>query len=125
MGHVIGPTSGRPGTRHKLPPGTMCDEHPDQPAVTRIQGETDSFGAELLDVCQSCLDAIQAHQAEDRTGMCDWCSNHATDLAHQRDLDEGMGGRMYRVCGACRRAESERLDEELAETRRDFYDFGD
>lgn len=125
MAHVIGPNSGLPGTRHHLPAGSTCDDHPDRPAVARVQGETDSFGAELNDLCQECLDQFNAHQAEMRTGMCDWCSKPATDLTNRRDIDEGSTGRVYRVCGACRKAESERLDEELAEIRDHFYDFED
>lgn len=125
MAHVIGPTSSLPGTRHKLPAGTTCDDHPDRPAVARIQGETDSFGAELNDLCQECLDQFNSHQADARTGVCDWCSSPATDLTNRRDIDEGMTGRVYRVCGICRKAESERLDEELAEIRDHFYDFED
>lgn len=123
MAHVIGPTSGLPGTRHHLPEGTTCDDHTDRPAVARVQGETDSFGAELNDLCQECLDQFNAYQAEARTGMCDWCNRSANDLTNRRDIDEGSTGRVYRVCGACRKAESERLDEELAEIRDHFYDF--
>lgn len=45
MGDVTGPISTLPGHRHKLPSGATCDDHPDRPAVARIQGETDSFKA--------------------------------------------------------------------------------
>ena len=50
MAEVTGPISTLPGARHALPAGTMCDEHPDRPAVARVQGETDSFGCELNDL---------------------------------------------------------------------------
>lgn len=116
MAHVSGPTSRLPGSRHPLPAGAMCDDHPDRPAVARIQGETDSFGAEYLDLCQECVDQLQAGEAEGATGRCDWCANSATDLAHHRDLDEGMSGPVYRVCVCCRRAEVERLRAEFDET---------
>lgn len=46
MAEVTGPTSYLPGHHCKLPPGTMCDEHPDRLAIARVQGETDSFGSE-------------------------------------------------------------------------------
>jgi hypothetical protein len=36
----------------------MCDDHPDRPAVVRIQGEAEAFGAKMLDVCQECLDDL-------------------------------------------------------------------
>jgi hypothetical protein len=48
MGEVTGPISTLPGHSHQVPDGTVCDDHPDRPAVARIQGETDSFGAELM-----------------------------------------------------------------------------
>lgn len=38
----------------------MCDDHPDVPAVARVQGETDSFGCEMHDLCQACLDELRA-----------------------------------------------------------------
>ncbi len=41
MAEVTGPISSLPGAYHSLPKGTMCDEHPDRPAVARVQGETD------------------------------------------------------------------------------------
>lgn len=113
MAHVSGPTSRLPGSRHPLPAGAMCDDHPDRPAVARIQGETDSFGAEYLDLCQECVDKVQAGESERRTGRCDWCANSATDLANHRDLDEGLSGRVYRVCGSCRATEAQLLREEF------------
>lgn len=81
---------------------------------------TDSFGSELLDCCQECVDEIRAYNrsAEARTGECDWCHNDATDLRDRRDYEEGMYGRVYRVCGAC----SRRYDAEdviLAEAEQD------
>ena len=102
------------------PEGMMCDMHPDRPAVRRMQGETDSFGAEYLDLCQECLDKMAKHEAENRAGCCDWCGQHATDLRPRRDMDEGMAGRVYDVCGACVRKENESLQAELDE--RDYYD---
>lgn len=59
MGDVTGPVSTLPGAGHALPAGTMCDDHPDRPAVARIQGETDSFGSELWDLCEECRDEMQ------------------------------------------------------------------
>lgn len=113
MGDVTGPISTLPGAGHPLPPGAMCDDHPDRPAVARIQGETDSFGAELLDLCQECLDELRAHRAEARCGMCDWCRAEATDLRPKRDVDEGLAGRVYHVCGLCDSRYEARLREEL------------
>lgn len=117
MSDVTGPISTLPGASHDLPPGTMCDEHPDRPAVARIQGETDSFGCEMNDCCQECVDEIREYSrsAEARTGQCEWCKQNATDLRDKRDFDEGTCGRVYRVCGACSKRYNDRLAEEAGE----------
>lgn len=122
MSEVTGPISTLPGTGHPLPKNAKCDMHPDRPAVARVQGETDSFGAELHDLCQECLDEDRAYRrsAEARSGECDWCRKEATDLSDTRDYDEGMSGPVYRVCGACRARRDQRLRDELAEM--DWYD---
>ena len=113
MAEVTGPISTFPGSLHTVPEGTICDQHPDRPAVARIQGETDSFGCELNDACEECLKAYReyARSPEARTGTCDWCKSEATDLADTRDYEEGMTGPVYRVCRACRRR---RDDEDRA-----------
>jgi hypothetical protein len=96
-----------------------CDDHPDRPAVKRVQGETDSFGAEYIDMCQECLDAFRNRDTtEEQTGSCDWCGGSATDLRSRRDWEEGSSGPVYRVCGACVTKENKRMAEEL-----DDYDF--
>jgi hypothetical protein len=127
MADVTGPISSLPGSIHNPPNGTMCDNHPDQPAVTRVQGETDSFGSEMEDLCQQCVDerrayrcseAGQAEAAEERTGSCDWCKTHSTDLRSARDYDEGMHGPVYRVCGPC----IKRVNDEAQAELDDMYD---
>lgn len=92
----------------------MCDEHPDQPAVKRVQGETDSFGSEMHDLCVSCLAALREHNKAARAGVCDWCHLEATNLRSARDYDEGLYGPVYQVCGACvlRRDEESRRELE-------------
>ncbi|MEW8119437.1 MAG: hypothetical protein AB2792_19920 [Candidatus Thiodiazotropha sp.] len=102
MSDVTGPISTLPGDRHKAPDGQMCDNHPDRKAVCRVQGETDSFGSELHDLCQECFDSLK-QQSSDRTGKCDWCGKEAKDLRKKRDLDEGRCGPVYDVCGECSR----------------------
>lgn len=102
MGDAIGPTSTLPGAGHHLPKGAMCDEHPSRPAVARIQGETDSFGAELIDCCAECRDEIRAAIRSDLSGRCDWCRQEASDLRNRRDYEEGSTGPVYQVCGQCR-----------------------
>jgi hypothetical protein len=123
MAEVTGPISTPPGSSHELPEGATCDLHPDRPAIARIQGETDSFGSELNDMCQECADEYRAwcRSPEATTGQCEWCHKEATDLRDTRDYDEGMHGRVYQVCGACRKRADDEARAELAE----YDDFED
>lgn len=123
MGDITGPISSLPGSSHALPDGAMCDRHQDRPAVARIQGETDSFGCEMTDCCQECVDEIRAYarSTEARSGQCEWCKEQATDLRDRRDFDEGMRGPVYRVCRACVKQHNERLKEEAAEFEDDYW----
>lgn len=95
----------------------MCDEHPDRPATRRIQGETDSFGAEFHDLCADCATAFFTRIAaeRERPHRCDWCKAMATDTRPHRDFEEGFYGPVYIVCAACQARESESLAKELAE----------
>lgn len=117
MAEVTGPCSTLPGARHAVPEGTKCDDHPDREATHRVQGETDSFGSELIDMCAECHAAFKKEMAdtaaERATGCCDWCKNHATDLRTMRDFEEGMAGPVYQVCGACRKRQNDELAEEV------------
>lgn len=102
MAEVTGPISTLPGAAHDYPDGTMCDYHPDRLAVARIQGETDSMGCEMYDMCQECLDEHREHMRNaDHSGVCEWCKQHKTRLRPQRDYEEGMYGRVYDVCDEC------------------------
>jgi hypothetical protein len=111
MGDVTGPIASLPGAHHPLPDGTMCDDHPDRPAVARVQGETDSFGCEMQDCCQQCLDEIRAMPPN--VGRCDWCKTDNVQTAPQRDIDEGMAGPVYEVCKPCRDRYDAKLRAEL------------
>ena len=115
MSDVTGPISTLPGDRHHLPPGAMCDMHPSVPAVARIQGETDSFGCEMLDMCQKCLDEHREylHEERDRLQTCDWCKAENVKVRKQRDYDEGMYGPVYRVCNDCIKKQNDAIDAEL------------
>jgi hypothetical protein len=120
MADVTGPISTLPGSTHGAPAGALCDRHQDRPAVARLQGETDSFGSEMHDVCAECLAEFRKHAADDRVGVCDWCKQDATDLRPRRDYEEGMSGPVYDVCGACVRKENARLAEELDDRYQDY-----
>lgn len=116
MGDVTGPISTLPGSSHDLPKDATCDEHPNRPAVVRIQGETDSFGSEMNDMCQECADEYRAwlKSPEATTGRCDWCKKEAPDLRDTRDHEEGMAGPVYSVCGSCRKRRDDELKAEAA-----------
>lgn len=117
MAGTTGPISTLPGVHHTLPEGQMCDIHQNRKAVARIQGETDSFGSEMNDLCQECVDEFKKHAQEAKVGMCDWCKKEATDLRNRRDFEEGRAGRVYQICGACVKLKNERLEAAL-----DYYE---
>jgi hypothetical protein len=121
MGEVTGPIRTLPGQGHDFPDGTKCDEHPDRPAVARIQGETDSFGAELFDMCEECLAEYRREMREaDHSGTCDWCKEHKPYLRPRRDYEEGMYGRVYEVCDDCIKRENDEAEADLE--ARGYYD---
>lgn len=110
MSDVTGPISTLPGSRHAPPEGAMCDEHPDRPAVVRVQGETDSMGCEMYDLCDECAKAERDH---DDIGRCDWCKTDNVKRQPRRDIDEGMYGPVYYVCKACADKDEDALRREL------------
>lgn len=97
MADVTGPISTLPGATHALPKGATCDQHPDRPAVVRVQGETDSFGCEMIDMCEECRQAdLEEQRNADTSGVCEWCKQHAPRLRHRRDYEEGHVGSRLR-----------------------------
>lgn len=116
-----GPVSTMPGTQSTPPSGARCDTHNDRPAARRVQGETDSFGCEWLDLCAECVAEFVEHARQGRCGRCDWCKCSAEDLSPRRDYDEGMAGPVYQVCGSCRAKDNDRARSELA----DYDDYDD
>ena len=116
MAEVISSCSTLPGAYYSVPVGTTCDRHPDRLAVARVQGETDSMGAELNDMCEGCLAAYREDVRNENTSeTCDWCKRPASRRAWRRDTDEGMYGPVYQVCRPCIDRENVLIDEELAE----------
>lgn len=125
MADVTGPISSLPGRSHDVPEGMACDKHPDRKAVARIQGETDSFGCEMIDMCEECAEEHRAYlrsdaAKEDRKGQCEWCRSYAEDLRPARDYEEGLCGRVYQVCGPCIKRVNDEAQAEL-----DAFDFAD
>jgi len=115
MADVTGPISSLPGSGHDIPDGMMCDDHPDRPATHRVQGETDSFGSEMIDMCDECYKVFRKEELErDTSGHCEWCKQHAPKLRPRRDREEGSSGRVYQVCEPCIKKENDRLNAELS-----------
>lgn len=124
MAEVTGPISTLPGARHDFPDNQVCDNHPDRPAIARVQGETDSFGCEMHDLCKECLDEDREWEkspeaAEWRKGQCEWCKQDADNLRDARDYEEGLSGRVYRVCATCIKHQNDQLKADD-----DYYDDG-
>ena len=124
MADVTGPISTLPGSPHGVPAGTMCDDHPERPATHRVQGETDSFGCELNDMCDKCYAELRAEMSAPQEAFpCDYCRAPSIDRRPIRDYDEGLCGPVYYVCGECRRRQRERLEEEAREFEDYRYDY--
>lgn len=113
MADVTGPISSLPGTTHDSPEGATCDNHPDRIAVVRKQGETDSFGCEMYDLCAECVEEWNREERErDKSGTCDWCKAHKPRLRTRRDYEEGMTGPVYLVCDDCIERDNKRWEDD-------------
>ena len=113
MADCTGPISTLPGALYKVPEGMKCDDHPDRDATHRVQGETDSFGSEMHDMCEECYKEHLVHAAQDRDEEqhCEWHNGLGKDVRPYRDFDEGLAGPVYRVCLECRRKDLSRQEE--------------
>lgn len=96
-----GPVSTLPGHKSPPPVGAMCDHdgHEHIPAKVRIQGETDSMGAEYGFLCEACEKEYDA--APSAESSCDHCSSDDV-LIPTRFPDEGTSGPVYYLCRGCR-----------------------
>lgn len=119
MADVTGPISSLPGTTYATPEGTVCDNHPDRPAYTRLQGETDSMGCEMHDLCKECAQEY-SREMRNITGDCEWCKAQDVPVTTARDYDEGSSGRVYTVCRPCKDKQIKGLQEEM-----DYDDYDD
>lgn len=115
-----GPVSSMPGSVHRVPSGQTCDRHSDRLAIFRIQGETDSFGCEYVDMCDECRDEYLAAKEQPNPGQCGICGNHVEDRKPMRDYDEGMSGPVYDACAHCRAEANARAQAELEEMQAEY-----
>ena len=112
---------------------TMCKE----PVEWRLQGETDSFGAEYFYYCSRHKKQEQDRVKEwynspeaEELQKCDWCKTlvPAKDLQKHRDFEEGTASPIYDVCSKCRHKETQSLlkEQEYDDDRpcnwRDIYE---
>lgn len=126
MADVTGPISTLGNSVHAVPEGTMCDNHPDRPATVRRQGETDSFGCEMHDLCAECnVEWNEEIRNADTSGKCEWCKMQVDKRYDRRDYNEGMCGRIYQVCMPCIDKQNKQAQEELDEYDRGGFDDGD
>lgn len=89
----------RTGSHHKVPAGATCDDHPDRPAVHRVQGETDSFGCEYIDWCQECYDKYQQYLCDNPVSQRP--THDAYEYADADDYDEAREDeRHYNECSS-------------------------
>ena len=86
-----------------------CEEGPEVPATTIIQGETDSFGYETLALCDACNNKLLTEKQD--LGTCDHCKK-APATMHTRDPDEGSSGPVYVICRECNGKMMRALNEE-------------
>ena len=114
MAHVTGAISTLPGSARAVPEGQMCDDCGNKTATHRIQGETDSFGAEWHDLCDECNEVDRERRRQPIAGDCDWCKRHSDSLITTRDSDEGAHGPIYEVCQKCYDRQMKALEAELA-----------
>lgn len=122
MADVTGPISTMPGSTHEVPEGMMCDDHPDRPAVKRVQGETDSYGSEMIDMCQECYDQHLEEKKNPIIGTCDCCKATQVEVFPRRSFEEGPAGRIYDYCKGCMAKEAEYLQREFGSPDDDIPD---
>lgn len=117
-----------PGEVSKPDHGATCDYHPDIAATVRVQGETDSFGAEYIHMCTACKQDHDAYR--DRLGgavyesICQHSQCRASaPVFPVRDFEEGVNGPVYYYCRPCKAAfliAQDRAFERLFDS--DFHD---
>ena len=117
MAAVIGPNHYVTGQVLRTPYGQACDAHPEKLAEVRVVGETDSFGSELIDMCQECFQDYlrDKRDAQDELIRCQLCGSLTDTCQTWRDHEEGLTGRQYQACQTCRHERERAFAEALAD----------
>jgi hypothetical protein len=97
MSHAGGVLGTLPGHRERIIGNEECEEC-GAPATCRLQGETDSMGAEWYTLCTKCADASSGWSPD---GKCDTCKKETGKLVPSRCWEEGPSGPVYWVCEDC------------------------
>ncbi len=92
--------------------GGLCEDC-GEPSTLTMVGETDSFGSEYIDLCQTCYDKDSDKEPEEDN--CEWCKKMAI-CSPVRDWEEGSNGPVYYVCSSC----SQKQNEELAKMEEEW-----
>lgn len=106
-----------PGNIYSGTKGSFCETHEDRPSYKKLQGETDSFGAEYSEMCEECF-AVYEKSLEVKVAKeepCDWCKVVTNTIEPTRDYSEGSNGPVYYVCQACRIKQDNEARDELNE----------
>lgn len=104
MAEVIGPNSYLPGQTLKPKENMTCETHEDRVATHRVVGETDSFGSEIMHLCDECYQEMrqQIEKEKETPKQCEICKKMKSDVSLSRDPAEGNYGPLYNMCIACR-----------------------
>jgi len=104
---------GLPGDTKAIDSNEQCDNC-ENTVTKRVQGETDSFGAEYHYVCDDCAAKMKQEDEEYRNILtsCDWCKKEAK-LHTARDFEEGLSGPVYEICDDCASKQNRALREEF------------
>lgn len=131
MASVTGPISSLPGQTFAPGSQDVCDTHLDRKATHRVQGETDSYGSEMHDMCDECYAEYKDEKAKLGGGVfmghCDCSPTVEQPMFAWRDYDEGMAGPVHYNCKACKTRIVTQMNEAAAEELEAYgcFDFGE
>jgi len=133
MSGVIGPSRYLPGQSYPFKPdGRECDcDECGEEARHAVITEADSFGAEITHLSTVCFLKFQQAHIEKRAELklCDICHETHEDIQPVRDPDEGLCGRVYEACPACRHTlltvDPDDIDDGDPLDTQDFQEFAD
>ena len=95
----------------EAPHGSTC-EMCKKDATKIIEGEIDSMGIELINLCDEHYEISKIARNKPISGKCDWCPNLSERLIFTRDYaNEGISGPVSYVCRKCKSEQHKGLQE--------------